>query len=86
MENGLDALQETRKLCPLDAARYLGLSAATLAKLRCVGGSPEFMKLGRRIVYERAALDSWLAARRAKSTSDAARLPRRLTDELPPAA
>jgi predicted DNA-binding transcriptional regulator AlpA len=68
------------------AAAYLGLSAATLAKLRCVGGSPSFLKLGRRVLYERAALDSWLAGRRAKSTSDAARLPRRLTDELPPAA
>jgi hypothetical protein len=70
----------------LCAAQYLGLSVATLAKLRCVGGSPDYLKLGRRIVYERSALDSWLAARRAKSTSDAARLPRRLTDELPPAA
>jgi hypothetical protein len=68
------------------AANYLGLAKSTLAKLRCMGGSPSFLKLGRRIVYERSALDSWLAARRAKSTSDAARLPRRLTDELPPVA
>lgn len=69
-----------------DAAKHLGLAASTLAKLRCVGGSPSFLKLGRRVLYDRADLDNWLAARRAKSTSDAARLPRRLTDELPPAA
>lgn len=74
------------RLSASGAAVYLGLAQTTLAKLRCVGGSPAFMKLGRRVLYDRADLDTWLAARRAKSTSDAARLPRRLTDELPPAA
>ncbi len=73
-------------LSPKEAARALRLATASLAKMRCRGGGPDYLKLGRRIVYERSALDHWLDARRAKSTSDAARLPRRLTDELPPAA
>lgn len=73
-------------LSAADAAAYIGLAPSTLAKLRCLGGSPQFLKLGRRVLYERSALDDWLQLRRASSTSDAARLPRRLTDELPPAA
>lgn len=69
------------------AASYLSLSTATLAKLRCLGGSPVFLRLGSKIAYERKALDEWLAARRAHSTSDAdQRLPRRLTDAMPPVA
>jgi hypothetical protein len=68
------------KLSHRDAARHLGLAASTLAKMRCRGGSPTFLRLGRKIVYCRADLDAWLRARRATSTSDADRLPRRLTD------
>lgn len=71
------------KLNARDAARYLGLAQATLAKMRCWGGSPIFMRLGRKIVYCRADLDTWLTARRATSTSDADRLPQRLTDRRP---
>lgn len=68
------------KLSHGDAARHLGLAESTLAKMRCRGGSPTFMRLGRKVVYRRADLDAWLNARRAISTSDADRLPRRLTD------
>jgi hypothetical protein len=63
------------------AATYVGLASSTLAKLRCRGGSPTFLRLGRKIVYLRADLDSWLATRRARNTSEADRLPRRLIDE-----
>lgn len=70
-------------LTPAEAAAYLRLSKSTLAKLRCVGGGPRFKKLGRKIVYARADLDAWLAARTAANTTDAgARLPRRLIDAL----
>ena len=68
------------KLGHRDAARHLGLAQSTLAKMRCRGGSPPFLRLGRKVVYCRADLDTWLNARRATSTSDADRLPRRLTD------
>lgn len=54
------------------AARYVGLSTSTMEKLRVFGRSPEFLKLGRRVVYLRADLDTWLATRRRKSTSDGA--------------
>ena len=57
------------------AARYVNLSPSTLAKLRCAGGGPEYIKLGRAVRYERAALDRWVASRRVRSTSDAERLP-----------
>ena len=63
-----------------DAASYLNLSAASLNKMRCMGGGPVFIRLGRKIGYMRPDLDKWLAARRATNTSDAAaRLPAKLT-------
>ena len=59
--------------CPLnvaEAAKRLGLSVSTLNKLRVFGGGPVFLKLGRRVAYEIADLDSWLAGKRRISTSD----------------
>jgi predicted DNA-binding transcriptional regulator AlpA len=52
------------------AAGYTGISASTLNKLRVFGGGPVFLKLGRRVAYDIADLDAWLAARRRRSTSD----------------
>ncbi len=52
------------------AAGYVRLARQTLAKLRCVGGSPPFYKVGRQVLYERSDLDRWLDARRRTSTSD----------------
>jgi excisionase family DNA binding protein len=52
------------------AATYLGLSPKTLETLRTRGGGPPFLKLGRRVVYRKADLDTWLAARVRRSTSD----------------
>jgi hypothetical protein len=64
----------------VEAASYLNLAAASLAKMRCMGGGPVFIRLGRKIGYMRPDLDKWLAARRATNTSDAAaRLPAKLT-------
>lgn len=53
------------------AATYLGLSVSTLNKLRVFGGGPVFLKLGRRVAYDPADLDAWLATKRRRSTSDA---------------
>ena len=64
-----------------EAARYLGLATATCAKLRCRGGSPPYLKMGRKIGYRKSDLDTWLAARRVRNTIEAGNLPRRLTDE-----
>ena len=52
------------------AASYLGLSPATLETMRSRGGGPRFSKLGRRVVYQREELDSWLQQRSQRSTSD----------------
>ncbi len=52
-----------------DAARYLGISIALLAKLATTGSGPQYALLGRVAVYARADLDGWFAARRRSSTS-----------------
>jgi excisionase family DNA binding protein len=52
------------------AANYLRLARQTLARLRCVGSSPVFYKVGRQVLYDRADLDCWLDQRRRISTSD----------------
>lgn len=55
-----------------DAANYVGVSASTLNKLRLAGGGPEYIKLGKSVVYDPADLDAWLASNRRSSTSAAA--------------
>ena len=50
-------------------------AAKTLAKLRCIGGGPEFHKAGRVVVYTREALDKWATdklSRPLRSTSEMA--------------
>jgi hypothetical protein len=75
---------------PVDAAAaaaLTGLAVATLAKLRCIGGGPEYLKLGRKVVYRRTDLANWLNARRVANTTEAAiSLPSRLTDACSNAA
>ncbi len=51
------------------AAAFLGLSPATLETLRCRGGGPPFVKLGRRVVYRREDLEAWITSSRRASTS-----------------
>jgi predicted DNA-binding transcriptional regulator AlpA len=53
------------------AARIVGLSASTLAKLRLNGNGPVYCKLGRRVVYRPADLEQWLQSRTTRDTSDA---------------
>ena len=65
-----------------EAARLIGVAVSTLAKMRCLGGSPAFVKAGRKVLYRRGDLIEWLAARRVRNTTEAASLPRRLTHAL----
>jgi predicted DNA-binding transcriptional regulator AlpA len=44
------------------AVKLIKLSASTLTKLRLTGGGPRYLKLGRRVVYSRAALLDWMRA------------------------
>ncbi|MBX4898594.1 helix-turn-helix domain-containing protein [Rhizobium bangladeshense] len=55
-----------------DAAIYTGVSASTLNKLRLTGGGPDYLKLGKSVVYDPADLDAWLSSKRRRSTSAAA--------------
>lgn len=62
---------EARTVLPTEhAASYLGLRPKTLETLRTRGGGPPFLKLGRRVVYRKSDLDTWLAAKVRRSTSD----------------
>jgi predicted DNA-binding transcriptional regulator AlpA len=61
---------EYRRLRAPEAARYLGLSASTLSKMRLRGDGPVFLKLNRAVAYDSRDLDAWLAGRRRVSTSD----------------
>ncbi len=62
-------LRESGVLLPPPAAaaflaeRGCQTAPKTLAKLRCVGGGPEFRRFGRKIVYETSALLKWAEAR-----------------------
>jgi predicted DNA-binding transcriptional regulator AlpA len=58
-------------LASRDAARMIGLSESTLAKLRLNGNGPVYCKLGRRVVYRPADLEEWLQSRTTRDTSDA---------------
>ena len=57
-------------LDPAAAAHYLDLSAWTLAEWRCKGNGPRYFKVGNRIRYSLAELNSWLEARAGASTSE----------------
>jgi predicted site-specific integrase-resolvase len=60
-----------RRLRTPAAAEYLGIAESTLEKWRVAGIGPVFERCGRRIVvYSIEALESFLVARRATSTSD----------------
>jgi hypothetical protein len=66
------------------AARFTGMAVATLAKMRCMGGGPVFVKAGRRVLYRRGDLLQWLSERRVRNTTEAAHiLPRSLTPAVP---
>jgi predicted DNA-binding transcriptional regulator AlpA len=52
------------------AAARVGLSPATMEKLRCLGGGPPYFKVSRkRVVYDTTELDAWARSKRFESTS-----------------
>jgi len=61
----------SKMMRPPEAAHYLGLSESSLAKWRCSGTGPAYMKVGERVVaYDQSELDSWLRSRSRRSTSE----------------
>jgi hypothetical protein len=55
------------------AARYLSVSKAFLERRRCEGRGPTFFKVGRRVLYQLAALESWVTGHARRSTSEIGR-------------
>lgn len=54
-----------------EAAKFLGLSTSTLAKMRLRGDGPTFVKCGRRAVtYCVTDLTAWLQRNRRQSTRE----------------
>ena len=52
------------------AAELLGLSPRTLQRFRVEGRGPQFVKLGKRVVYLETDLRAYVEASRRRSTSD----------------
>ncbi len=52
------------------AAKYVGSTKSTLEKLRVFGGSPIYIKLGRKVIYRREDLDTWINTKRRSNTSE----------------
>jgi predicted DNA-binding transcriptional regulator AlpA len=76
--------ESPKVLLSKEAAKFVGLSESTLAKLRLNGNGPTYCKLGRRVVYRLADLEEWLQSRTTRDTSDAdARFLRALTAAHP---
>jgi len=53
-----------------EAAGYVRLSPRTLERYRVTGEGPKYLKLGRRVLYQRSELDIWLEKKVRRSTSD----------------
>ncbi|BCM16731.1 helix-turn-helix transcriptional regulator [Mesorhizobium sp. J8] len=68
----MDEHSSPKTLRTVEAARYLGVTQSTLAKLRMRGAGPAYSKLSQRlIVYRSCDIDDWLAkSRRISTTSE----------------
>jgi len=64
----MDTLQEVSTT--EEAARFLRLQKQTLEAWRVRGTGPAYLKLGRRVVYRREALERFMAERERRSTCD----------------
>jgi hypothetical protein len=62
-------LSETQLLTANEAADFLRLKASTLAKMRCMGGGPKYLRRGR-VLYPLAELEAWVAKRLVASTAE----------------
>lgn len=65
-------MQTKQRLNVEEAAAYVGMSRSWMNKARMhESAGPRFLKCGkRRVVYDIADLDDWLAGNRRKSTLD----------------
>lgn len=62
--------EKTLYLRPHDAAEYLQLTVSTLAKMRCKGGGPNFIRAGSKVVlYDVRDLNAWMESHKFGNTS-----------------
>ena len=59
---------DDRLIPAAELPRFIGLAAQTLARLRCEGNGPPFVKIGRLIYYRASDVRDWLAQRRYSNT------------------
>jgi len=64
----MDNLQDV--MTTTESANYLRLQKNTLEVWRLKGIGPKFLKLGRRVLYRRRDLETFMAERERSSTSD----------------
>lgn len=57
-------------LRPEALASHTGIAVKTLAKWRCSGEGPPFVRAGGVVLYDMRVVDEWLSARMRASTSD----------------
>jgi hypothetical protein len=61
----------TRLFDPEEASAYLRVAKQTMARWRCYGLGPRFVRIGGRIFYDASDLDAFIAARKFQSTAEA---------------
>lgn len=54
---------------PLEVAKQLGVSPATLARWRTLGSGPRFVRVGGQVRYQRDAVAAWLTQQERSSTA-----------------
>lgn len=62
------ATPKAKLLAPRAAAQHMqnAVTVGTLAKWRCAGTGPAFIRIGNKIFYEESALDAYLQSRRVQ--------------------
>jgi Helix-turn-helix domain len=68
----ITGLPSNRLLVESEAAAHLRVSKSFLAKKRCSGGGPLFVKIGRRVLYRLSDLEEFTEQGKRRSTSDCA--------------
>ncbi len=59
----------------IETANRIGIKPGWLTKRRVFGGGPPYLKVGRAVRYDPAAIDEWLAEHVRTSTSDPGQAP-----------
>jgi predicted DNA-binding transcriptional regulator AlpA len=59
-----------RRLTTKEAGDYVRVSRSALEGLRVKGGGPRFIKLGKKVLYDKAALATWIEDHKQASTAD----------------